>query len=140
MTMPPEAPSGAASRAAVENMSVGDLLGNVSQDLSTLLRQELALAKAELRTEAVKAGKGAGMVGAAGFAGYMVVLFASIAVWWALANVLDEGLAALIVAVLWAIAAGVLYSTGRRKLREMNPKPERTVDTLKQVPDAIKGQ
>jgi hypothetical protein len=140
MTTPPEAPGGAAPRADVENMSVGDLLGNVSQDLSTLLRQELALAKAELRTEAVKAGKGAGMVGAAGFAGYMVVLFASIAVWWALANVLDEGLAALIVAVLWAVAAGVLYSTGRRKLREMNPKPERTVDTLKQVPDAIKGQ
>ena len=140
MTTPPEAPGGPAPRADVENMSVGDLLGNVSQDLSTLLRQELALAKAELRTEAVKAGKGAGMVGAAGFAGYMVVLFASIAVWWALANVLDEGLAALIVAVPWAIAAGVLYSTGRRRLREMNPKPERTVDTLKQVPDAIKGQ
>jgi hypothetical protein len=140
MTTPPEAPGGSAPRADVENMSVGDLLGNVSQDLSTLLRQELALAKAELRTEAVKAGKGAGMVGAAGFAGYMVVLFASIAVWWALANVMDEGLSALIVAVLWAIAAGVLYSMGRRKLREMNPKPERTVDTLKQVPDAIKGQ
>jgi hypothetical protein len=140
MTTPPEAPGGSAPRADVENMSVGDLLGNVSQDLSTLLRQELALAKAELRAEAVKAGKGAGMVGAAGFAGYMVVLFASIAVWWALANVMDEGLAALIVAVLWAIAAGVMYSTGRRKLREMNPKPERTVDTLKQVPDAIKGQ
>lgn len=140
MTTPPETQSGSTSRVGVENASIGDLLGNVSQDLSTLLRQELALAKAELRTEAVKAGKGAGMIGAAGFAGYMVVLFASIALWWALANVLDEGLAALIVAVVWAIAAGVLYSTGRRKLREMNPKPERTVDTLKQVPDAIKGQ
>ena len=140
MTTPPEAPGGSVPRAGVENLSVGDLLGNVSQDLSTLLRQELALAKAELRTEAVKAGKGAGMVGAAGFAGYMVVLFASIAVWWALANVMDEGLAALVVAVLWAVAAGVLYGTGRRRLREMNPKPERTVDTLKQVPDAIKGQ
>lgn len=140
MTTPPEAQGGSASRVDVESSSVGDLLGNVSQDLATLLRQELALAKAELRTEAVKAGKGAGMVGAAGFAGYMVVLFASIALWWALANVLDEGLAALIVAVVWAVVAGVLYSTGRRKLREMNPKPERTVDTLKQVPDAIKGQ
>lgn len=137
MTMPPDAQT---SRTDVADLSIGELLGNVSHDLSTLMRQELALAKAELKTEATKAGKGAGMLGAAGFAGYMVVLFASIAVWWALANVLDEGLAALIVAVLWAIAAGVLYSTGRRKLREMNPKPERTVDTLKQVPDAIKGQ
>lgn len=138
MTVPPEAPSGVTSRTDVENVSIGDLLGNVSQDLSTLLRQELALAKAELKTEATKAGKGAGMLGASGFAGYMVVLFASIALWWALANVMDEGLSALIVAVLWAVIAGVLYSAGRRKLRDINPRPERTVDTLKQVPDAIK--
>jgi Putative Actinobacterial Holin-X, holin superfamily III len=140
MTMPPQAPGQQAPHTDVGDVSIGELLGNVSQDLSTLLRQELALAKAELKTEASKAGKGAGMLGAAGFAGYMVVLFASIAVWWALANVMDQGLAALIVAVVWAIAAGVLYSAGRRKLREMNPKPERTVDTLKQVPDALKGQ
>lgn len=138
MTVPPEARG--EHRADVENVSVGELLGNVSQDLSTLMRQELALAKAELRTEAVKAGKGAGMLGAAGFGGYMVVLFASFALWWALANAMDTGLAALIVAVVWAIVTAVLYSAGRRKLREMNPKPERTVDTLKQVPDAIKGQ
>lgn len=70
----------------------------------------------------------------------MVVLFASFALWWSLANVMDEGLSALIVAVVWAVVGGVLYATGRGKLREMNPKPERTVDTLKQVPDAIKGQ
>jgi hypothetical protein len=124
----------------VGDVSFGELLGNVSQDLSTLLRQELALAKAELKVEASKAGKSAGMLGAAGFAGYMVLLFASIAVWWALANVMDEGLSALVVAAIWAVAGGVLYSAGRRKLREMNPKPERTVDTLKQVPDALKGQ
>jgi len=140
MTMPPQAQGQQAPHTDVGDVSIGELLGNVSQDLSTLLRQELALAKAELKTEASKAGKGAGMLGAAGFAGYMVVLFASIAVWWALANVMDQGLAALIVAAVWAIAAGVLYSAGRRKLREMNPKPERTVDTLKQVPDALKGQ
>jgi hypothetical protein len=138
MTVPPEAHGG--HRPDVEDVSVGQLLGNVSQDLSTLLRQELALAKAELKTEAAKAGKGGGMLGAAGFAGYLVVLFASIALWWALANVMDEGLAALIVAAVWAVIGGVLYSVGRGKLREMNPKPERTVDTIKQVPDAIKGQ
>jgi hypothetical protein len=137
MTMPPDAQ---ASRTDVADLSVGELLGNVSHDLSTLMRQELALAKAELKTEAAKAGKGAGMLGAAGFAGYMVVLFASFALWWGLANVMDEGLSALVVAVVWAVVGGVLYVAGRGELREMNPKPERTVDTLKQVPDAIKGQ
>jgi Putative Actinobacterial Holin-X, holin superfamily III len=124
--------------ADVENASVGEMLGDISRDLSTLLRQELALAKAEIKHEATKAGKGAGMLGGAGFAGYMVVLFLSFAAWWALANVMDEGLAALIVAVVWAVAAAVLYVTGRKQLRELNPVPERTVDTLKQVPDAIK--
>jgi hypothetical protein len=141
MTVPPREPGGTARPSVdVENASVGDLLGNVSRDLSTLMRQELALAKAELKVEAAKAGKGAGMLGGAGFAGYMVLLFASIALWWALANVMDHGLAALLVAVLWAVIGGVLYATGRRTLRQINPEPQRTVNTLKQVPDALKGQ
>jgi hypothetical protein len=123
----------------VGDLSVGELLGSVSRDLSTLMRQEVALAKAEIRTEAAKAGKGAGMLAGAGLAGYLGILFASIALWWALANVMDEGLAALIVAVLWAAIGGVLYATGRRTLRTMNPTPERTVDTVKQVPEALKG-
>jgi hypothetical protein len=133
-TPPPTTPG----RPDVEKASVGELLGDVSRDLSTLLRQELALAKAELKQEAGKAGKSAGMLGGAGFAGYMVLLFLSFALWWALANVMDEGLAALVVAVVWAVAGGVLYAVGRRRLREVNPVPERTVDTLKQVPDAVR--
>jgi hypothetical protein len=134
MTQPPT------GRPDVSDASVGELLGNVSRDLSTLMRQELELAKAEVRAEASKAGKGAAMFGGAGFAGYMVLLFLSFALWWGLANVMDQGLAALIVAVLWAIAAAVLYANGRRSFRETHPKPERTVETLKQVPDALKGQ
>src|SRR4051812_25558096 len=121
MTGPtPTTPAGATSP-DVEGVSVGELLGDVSRDLSTLLRQELALAKAELKQEAAKAGKGAGMLGGAGFAGYMVLLFLSFALWWALANVMDEGLAALIVAVVWAVAAAVLYTTGRKQFRAVNP-------------------
>lgn len=128
----------AAAQPDVSDVSVGELLGNVSRDLSTLFRQELALAKAEVKVEAAKAGKGAGMLGGAGFAGYMVLLFLSFAAWWGLANIMDTGLAALIVALLWGVAAAVLFVTGRQRLREVNPKPERTVDTLKQVPDAVK--
>ncbi len=103
------------------------------------MRQELALAQAELKREATTTGKAAGALGAAGFAGYMTVLFLSIALWWGLANVMDEGWAALVVAVLWGIAGAVLFVTGRKKLREVRPVPERTVDTLKNVPDALKG-
>jgi tetrahydromethanopterin S-methyltransferase subunit D len=124
----------------VENTSVGELMASISQDLSTLMRQELALAKAELKSEATQAGKGAGMLGGAGFAGYMTLLFLSIALWWGLANLMNGAWAALIVAAVWAVIGAVLYATGRREMKQVNPKPERTVDTLKQMPDALKGR
>jgi Putative Actinobacterial Holin-X, holin superfamily III len=132
-------PEGAA-RAGVGDVSVGQLLGEVTRDLSTLMRQEVALAKAEIKQEVTKTGKGAGMLGGAGFAGYMVLLFLSIALWWGLANVMNEAWAALIVALLWAVIGAVLYVSGRAQLRAVHPKPEQTVDTLKQVPDALKGR
>jgi hypothetical protein len=124
----------------LSSVSVGELIGDLSRDLSTLMRQEVALAKAEIRQEATQTGKAAGMFGGAGFAGYMVLLFLSIAAWWGLANVMDEGWAALIVAVIWAVIGAVLYVTGRRTFRAVHPKPERTVETVKQVPDALKGR
>ena len=135
-TVPPPADN----RPDVSNSSVGELIGDVTRDLSTLMRQELELAKAELKQEAVKSGKAAGALGAAGLAGYMVLLFLSFALWWGLANVMDEGWAALIVAALWAIAGAILYSVGRQRLRQVRPTPERTVDTLKEVPDALRGR
>jgi hypothetical protein len=122
----------------IQGTSVGQLIGEVSKDLSTLMRQELDLAKVEVKAEVRKAGKGAGMLGAAGFAGYMVLLFLSLALMWGLANVMDAGLAALIVAVLWGVIAAITFAMGRKKLRHVNPKPERTADTLQQVPGALK--
>lgn len=127
-------------RPDVGSASVGQLITDVSRDLSTLMRQELELAKAELKAEVGKTGKAAGMLGGAGFAGYMVLLFLSFALWWGLANVIDQGWAALIVALVWAAIGGVLFVTGRSTLRTVKPKPERTVATVKQVPDALKGK
>jgi hypothetical protein len=124
----------------VAESSVGDLLGNVTRDLSTLMRQEFALAQAEVKAEVSKTGKAAGALGAAGFAGYMAVLFLSICLWWALGHLIGNSWSALVVAVLWGIVGAVLYSSGRKKLREVNPTPERTVDTLKNVPEALKGE
>lgn len=137
MTVPPEPPPVAGP--AVENASVGELMGNVTRDLSTLLRQELTLAKAELKAEAAKAGRGAGMLSGSALAGWMVLLFLSIALWSGLSNVMDAGWAGLIVAVVWAVIGAVLYASGRRQLRSVNPKPDQTAATLKNVPDALKG-
>lgn len=124
----------------VEELSVGDLMGRVSRDLSTLMRQELALAQAELKQEARKAGRAAAGFGGAGFGAYMVLLFLSVALWAGLTNVMDGGWAGLIVAAVWAVIAAVGYAIGRSNLRRTNPTPERTVDTLKQVPDALKSR
>jgi hypothetical protein len=138
-TPPPDAATVRPATPDVSDVSVGDLIGNVTRDLSTLMRQELALAQAELKQEASKAAKGAGALGGAGFAGYFVLLFLSLALWAGLSNVMDGGWAGLIVAAVWAVIAGVLFVIGRQRLREVNPKPERTVDTLSTVPDALKG-
>ena len=123
----------------VSDASVGELIGEVTRDLSTLMRQELDLAKAEVKQEVVKAARAGGMLGAAGFAGYMVLVFASIAAWQGLAEVMPSGWAALIVTAVWAVAGAVLFAMGRQRMREVNPKPERTVETVSEVPGTLKG-
>ena len=138
--VPPGQGAHAMAGADVSGASLGELVGAISSDLSTLIRQEIELAKAELKQEAAKTGRGAGMLGGAGFAGYMVLLFGSIATWWGLSNVMDQGWAALIVAAMWALVGLVLFVIGRRQLRAVHPKPERTIDTVQQVPDALKGR
>jgi hypothetical protein len=139
-------PSGVPGHAAptdapdVSDASVGDLLGSVARDLSTLMRQELALARAELKQEAGRAGKAAGAFGGAGVAGHFVLLFVSLAVWAGLSTVMAAGWAALLVALVWAAIAGLLYTMGRSSMQRVDPKPERTVDTLSHIPDALRGK
>jgi hypothetical protein len=117
--------------------SLGDLLGEVSRDISTLMRQEVELAKAELKQSATRAGKGAGLLGGAGYAGSMVVLFLSIAVWWGLGHLIDNGWSALVVAAAWAIVAAIMFVVGRKKLKEVQGMPQ-TVDSLKRIPETVK--
>lgn len=123
----------------VAETSIGDLIGNISNDLSQLFRQEVELAKAELKEEAGKAGKAAGMLGGAGFAGYLAVVLLSFALVFALANIMDAGWAALIVAVIWGVIGAVLYTTGRKKLKDVDPVPHRTVDTIKEDAQWLKN-
>ena len=118
--------------------SLGDLISEVTQDLSTLMRQELELAKAELQQSATRAGKGAGMLGGAAVAGYFVLLFASIALWWAIGAATGLGWSAVIVAVIWGIIGAVLAAAGRNSLRSVRGLPK-TADTVKKIPDALKG-
>ncbi|OAH51161.1 phage holin family protein [Microbacterium oleivorans] len=117
--------------------SLGDLLGEVTRDLSTLMRQEIALAKAELKDSATTSAKGAGLLGGAGYAASMVVLFLSLALWAALATLVGWGWSGVIVAVLWAIIAAILYAVGRKQLKEVQGAPQ-TVETLQEIPETFK--
>lgn len=118
--------------------SLGDLVGQVSDDLSTLMRQELDLAKAELRQSATRAGTGAGMLGGAAVAGLMVLIFLSVAAWWALGHAIGNDWSALVVALVWAVIAIVLAVLGRAQLQRVSGLPQ-TAETVKKIPDAVKG-
>ena len=112
--------------------SPGQLAAEVAKDLSTLVRQEIALARTELQQEARTAGVAAGALGGAGFAGYFVLVFLSLALMWGLDAWMPLGWAAVIVAAVWAVIAAVLAVVGRSRLKRFNPKPERTIETVKE--------
>ena len=134
MSTPVETPPGLSTEPA----SLGDLIGEVTKDLSTLMRQEVELAKAELTQSAQRAGRGAGMFGGAGFAVYMVLLFLTIALWWAIGSGTGLGWSALIVAAIWGVVGAVLFVLGRKELQSIRGL-RRTSDSLKKIPDALKG-
>jgi hypothetical protein len=137
-TRPDASPTGAGANAsagaaaAAQPGSVGELISEITQDLTGLVRDEINLAKAELKQEATKAGKAGGMLAGAGYAGHLLVLFVSLTVVFALSHAIDIAWAALIVSALWAVIGAVLYVKGRARLKEVNVKPEQTVETLKE--------
>ena len=112
----------------------------MSTDLTTLMRQEIELAKVELKQEVTQAGKGAGMLGGAGLAGYFVLLFLSVALVFLLDNWLPIEVAALITALVWGLVAAVLAVVGRKKLREANPQLPVTQQSLKEDAQWVKAQ
>jgi hypothetical protein len=126
-TSRPEPPADAG-----ETRSVGQIVGDISKDMSTLIKQEMDLAKSELKQEVTKVGKGAGMFGGAGLAGWFTLFFLSFALTYLLEDWMPLELAALIVGVLWGIVAAVLALVGRKEIKEANPQLPVTQQTLKE--------
>ena len=126
-----------AAHAKAETTSLGDLLGDVTRDMSTLMRQEVELAKVELKQSATRAAKGSGMLAGAGVAGHFVLLFLSLALWWALGYVMGLGWSGVILAVIWGIVAAVLASRGRKELNAIKGMPQ-TAETLQEIPPTLK--
>jgi hypothetical protein len=118
--------------------SVGELFSDVAEDLSTLMRQEIELAKAEARQSAAKAGKGAGLLAGAGVSGHLVLIFVSVAAWWGLGESIGHGWSALVVAGIWLVIAAILGLMGRREMSAVSGLP-RTAQTVKKIPAAARG-
>ncbi|MEV6116827.1 phage holin family protein [Streptomyces sp. NPDC052109] len=134
MTVTPQA-----RPAADGHPSTGELVGRAAEQLSLLLRQEVALAKEELAEKGRRAGRGGGLLGAAGAVGYVGLMALAAAATAALCSVLPVWAAALIVAgVLFAVAA-VLAATGRAQLRRAAPPaPEEALGSVRADVDEIR--
>jgi putative superfamily III holin-X len=130
--------SWAVDGSTTDRPSMGDLLSDISSDLSTLMRQEVELAKAELQQSAKRAGKGAGMFAGAGVAGHLTLVFISVAAWWTIGEGTGRGWSALIVAAIWAVIAAVLAATGRTEIKAAPGIPQ-TTETIKRIPSAAAG-
>jgi xanthine/uracil permease len=123
-----------------EERSLGELFTELSRQTSTLVRQEVALAKTEMSQKASRVGKDVGMLAAAGavaYAGFLAILAGIILL---LARPLPDWLAALIVGVVVVAIGYVLLQRGRAALKETDMAPRQTIDTLKEDAEWAKRQ
>jgi predicted lipid-binding transport protein (Tim44 family) len=124
----------AAAQDDLRDRPIGDLLRELSQETTTLVKQELELAKAEMTQKGKEAGAGAGFIGGGALFGFGMFGALTAALIALLATAVDHvWLAALIVAVVYGAIAGVLALRGKDKIQEAAPvAPEQTVETVKE--------
>ena len=119
--------------------TLGQLVADATQDVSTIVRSEITLAKAEITADAKQAGKGAGMFAGAGVMGFLgVVLLLFAVVYGLVAAGLPVWLSFLIVAVVLFVVAGILALVGKKAVSKVQGKPERTIVTTQETIAAIK--
>ena len=127
-----------ASSTSGTERTLGQLVADATSDISAIVRNEIALAKAEMTAEAKTAGKGAGMFAGAAFVGLLGLVFLFHSVAWGIAEWLPVWAGYLITTVLMFAIAGILALVGRSNMNRVNPKPERTIKNAQDTIDAIK--
>ncbi len=120
-------------------LSLGELFGEMTSDLGTLMRKEIELAKVEAKEEATRLARGAGMFAGAGLSGWFALLFISFALAWLLDQATNTALAFLIVGVIWAVVGLVLAMKGKQDIKSVEGLPQ-TVATLKEDIEWAKQQ
>jgi hypothetical protein len=139
---PANTPTAEPRRSALEaedGRSIGEVMGDLTRNVSTLMQQELALAKAELRQSGARAGKGIGLYAGAAVAGILFLVFLSVSAWWGLGQFIGNEWSALVVAAVWVIIAVILALVGKKEMERIQGIPK-TTETLGKVPNALKGQ
>jgi protein-S-isoprenylcysteine O-methyltransferase Ste14 len=119
--------------------TIGQLVADATHDLSTIVRSEIALAKAEVAQEAKAAGKGAGLFAGAAFVGVLALVFLFHTVAKVIAIWLPEWAGYLITTALLLVIAGVLALVGRSSMKGVKGKPERTIRNAQQTITALKS-
>ena len=132
--------SGSTAGQTHDDRSLGQIVGDISSNFGTLVRQEIDLAKTELKQEASTAGKGIGMLAGAAVTGLLMLIFLSWTVVWLLDNWMPVELAFLITALVWAVVAAILAIRGRAALRQVSPQLPETQQTLKEDASWVRAQ
>ena len=114
-----------------DERSLSELLSDVTGEIATLFRQEVELARVETSEQVSRAAKAGAMLGAAAVVGFLTLILLAFAAAWGLTEVVPEGVAFLIVGVVFGLVAAVLASAGKKKIASIRPVPDQTVQTLK---------
>ena len=140
------APSGGASGQGqshghdLRDEPISELLKRLSNETTTLVKMELELAKAEMTQKGKQAGTGVGLLGGGGVAGFLALIALTLTLIFLLDTFMKTWIAALIVTVLWAAIAGALALKGKNELKDVNPAPEQTIETVKEDVEWAKTQ
>ena len=111
---------------------ISELLKRLSNETTHLVKMELELAKAEMTQKGKQAGTGVGLLGGGGVAGFLALIALTLTLIFLLDTFMKLWIAALIVTVLWAAVAGALALKGKNELKDVNPAPEQTIETVKE--------
>ncbi|WP_218121577.1 phage holin family protein [Tessaracoccus flavus] len=127
-----------------EDRSLGEIASDLLDNATTLIRQEVELAKVEAKESATKAGKGVGMLAGAGVAGLLALIALTLTAWWGMAVLIGSsddpalGWGGLIVTIIWLVIAGILAAVGKGELNKVRGLKQ-TQETVKKIPNAATG-
>lgn len=125
---------------ATTDRSFTDVLEDIVGNVQNIIRSEVRLAKAEIQEEAIKAGKAARIAGSGALLGLFAIGFLLLTCFFALAMAVAPWLAALIVTVIVGAGAGILIKLGIKNMRQVKPRPDKTIETLRENVEWVKNQ